>query len=149
MQFVFFLDEPENKYILHALNKVYPRNLEMLPCEISVNLYMTKDKMVSYAHDLEELLDNYKVLLYSGQFDLVIGYPTSVNLIYHLNWNGAEDYKLAKRNLWKVDMKTAGYRKTVHNFTEILVRNAGHMVVQDQPYWAHTLITGFTRDTLY
>lgn len=39
----------------------------------------------------------------------------------------------------------AGYSKQVGNFTQVLVRNAGHMVPYDQPKWAFDLITRFTK----
>ena len=38
----------------------------------------------------------------------------------------------------------AGYSKTVKNFTQVLVRNAGHMVPYNQPKWAFDLIQRWT-----
>lgn len=43
-----------------------------------------------------------------------------------------------------VSNRLAGYVKTVKNFTQVLVRNAGHMVPYDQPKWAFDMITRFT-----
>ena len=39
----------------------------------------------------------------------------------------------------------AGYAKEVGNFTQVLIRNAGHMVPYDQPKFAFDLINRFTR----
>ena len=38
--------------------------------------------------------------------------------------------------MWFVGNELAGYAKTAGKFTEILVRNSGHMVPRDQPKWA-------------
>ena len=37
----------------------------------------------------------------------------------------------------------AGYAKVAGNLTEVLVRNAGHMVPLDQPKWAWELFNSF------
>ena len=43
-----------------------------------------------------------------------------------------------------VGTSLAGYSKTSGNFTQLLVRNAGHMVPYDQPKWSFDLINRFT-----
>jgi len=60
-----------------------------------------------------------------------------------MKWSGANKYTKVPRKLWKVGNELASYAKTVDNLTEVLVRNAGHMVL-DQPKWALNLITRFT-----
>lgn len=60
-----------------------------------------------------------------------------------LEWKGAEDYKNAERDFWFVEGNLAGYSKTVGNFTEVLVRNAGHLVPTDQPKVAFDLFNRF------
>ena len=37
--------------------------------------------------------------LYSGQLDLVVPYPGTVELIANLDWDGAEEYRLPTINL--------------------------------------------------
>lgn len=96
---------------------------------------------------VETLLDNdYRVLLYSGQVDVIIPYLISLNLINNLNWKYAEDYQIQERVIWKVDendQEIAGYVKQSHNFYEALVRDAGHMVPYDQSRVGFDLITRF------
>lgn len=53
------------------------------------------------------------------------------------------------RNKWYVDKELAGYVKTAGYLTEVLVRNAGHMVPADQPSWALDLISRFTRNKTF
>lgn len=105
---------------------------------------MIPDFMSSVRSSLEVILRNYRVLFYSGQFDIICAYPLSVNFFNTLNFEGSVEYKKARRKPWFVAGKLAGYVKSSGNFTEILVRNAGHMVPFDKPEWASDLISRFT-----
>ncbi|KAJ9586806.1 hypothetical protein L9F63_019592, partial [Diploptera punctata] len=109
---------------------------------------MRVDMMKSVRPLLEVLLDNYRVLYYNGQMDIIVAYPLSVRMYNTLEFRAAEEYRKAKRYAWKVDGELAGYMKSAGNFTEVLVRNAGHMVPTDQPKFAFDLITRFTSDNL-
>lgn len=123
---------------------------------------------------VEELLENdYRVVFYAGQLDIIVAYPLirnfiQVGVVNHitknhdalfkrsfqkLKWKGAKDYKKAKRDKWYVENDLAGYATTVGTFTEILVRDSGHMVPTEQPVWAldmyHRIIfnKSFVNDT--
>ncbi|KAL3269548.1 hypothetical protein HHI36_008613 [Cryptolaemus montrouzieri] len=104
------------------------------------------DFMKSVVHLLPDLLDNYRVLLYSGQVDIIVAYPLTINYLQKLNFSAAAEYKTAKRNTWYVDKNIAGFVKVAGNLTDLLVRDAGHMVPTDQPAWAFDLINRFTRN---
>lgn len=67
----------------------------------------------------------------------------TLSIFQKLNWKGAEEYKTAKRDVWYVEEELAGYAKTVRNFSEILVRNAGHLVPKNQPKWALDMYNRF------
>ncbi|XP_043265317.1 venom serine carboxypeptidase [Colletes gigas] len=110
----------------------------------TVEKYLKGDIMQSLAILISDLTQHYKVLLYNGQLDIIVAYPLTENYLRTLKWSGAEKYKTARRKLWWVGKELAGYTKTVDNLTEVLVRNAGHMVPSDQPKWALDLITRFT-----
>lgn len=111
-------------------------------CEIN----LITDVMQSVAPWISELLSNYRVLIYNGQLDIIVAYPLTENYLQNLNFNGADQYKTAERHQWFVGNDLAGYVKQAGNLTEVLVRNAGHMVPADQPQWAVDLITRFTRN---
>lgn len=112
----------------------------------NVELNLVNDIMQSITPWLTELLNNYRVLIYNGQLDIVVAYPMTVNFLQNLNFNGAEQYKTAERFKWYVNSDLAGYVKQAGNLTEVLVRDAGHMVPADQPQWALDLILRFTRN---
>ncbi|GAB1860582.1 Carboxypeptidase [Camponotus japonicus] len=111
-----------------------------------VQEYLTDDIMRSVIGRLEDLVKHYKVLVYNGQLDIIVAYPLTENYIQKMKWSGAYKFAKAPRKLWKVGNELAGYVKSVDNLTEVLVRNAGHMVPYDQPKWALDLITRFTHN---
>lgn len=110
----------------------------------TVEQHLKLDVMQSMAVLVKDLLNHYRVMHYNGQLDIIVAYPLTENYLLNLNWTGAAKYKKAVRKVWKVGEQVAGYSKTVDNLTEVLVRNAGHMVPMDQPKWAWDLITRFT-----
>ncbi|CAG9126297.1 unnamed protein product [Plutella xylostella] len=114
-----------------------------------VEQHLINDVMDSVAPWIKELLDHYPVVIYNGQLDIIVAYPLTVNYLRQLNFTGSEQYKTAKRYIWKVDGEVAGYVKEAGKLVEIMVRNAGHMVPGDQPKWALDLITRFTHEKTF
>ncbi|KAG5343262.1 VCP carboxypeptidase, partial [Acromyrmex heyeri] len=112
----------------------------------TVEEHLKEDVMQSIIPLLIDLLQHYRVLIYNGQLDIIVAYPLTENYLKNLQWPGADKYKKASRKIWMVGNKVAGYTKSVDNLTEVLVRNAGHMVPSDQPKWALDLITRFTHN---
>jgi len=111
-----------------------------------VEKYLLEDVMQSVKPKIEFLLNtNYKVLIYSGQLDIIVAFPLTENFVDALSWNGATDYKVAPRKQWFVGEELAGYSRQARNLNVLLVRNAGHMVPMDQPKWSVDFITRFTR----
>ncbi|BES90578.1 Carboxypeptidase [Nesidiocoris tenuis] len=133
-----YLNQPHVRKAIHVGDLVYNDGSK-------VSQHLFDDMTKSVADWLEELLDHYKVLLYNGQLDIIVAYPLTMSFVKTLKWSGAAAYAKASRELWYVENELAGFHKTVGNFTEILVRNAGHMVPGDQPLWALDMITRFTQ----
>lgn len=102
--------------------------------------------MQSVAPWISTLLSHYRVLTYNGQLDIIVAYPLTENYLQNLQFSGADQYKRAERFQWRVGTDLAGYVKQAGNLTEVLVRNAGHMVPTDQPKWAWDLMSRFTRN---
>ncbi|CAH1392264.1 unnamed protein product [Nezara viridula] len=108
-----------------------------------VEEHLLNDSLQSVKPWVEILIEDYRILFYNGQLDIIVAYPLTVNFLQKMKWSGAEKYKNAPRKQWLVQDQLAGYSKTVGGFSEVLVRDAGHMVPQDQPKWALDLITRF------
>ncbi|XP_014212722.1 venom serine carboxypeptidase-like [Copidosoma floridanum] len=109
--------------------------------------YLAADVAQSAAPAVADLLERgYRVLLYSGQLDIVCAYPMLEGFLRNLNWTGAAVYEKAPRRQWWVAQnQLAGYSKSAANLTEVLVRNAGHAAPIDQGFWVWEMITRFTR----
>lgn len=115
----------------------------------TVEQHLKSDVMQSLAVLVSDLTQHYRVLIYNGQLDIIVAYPLTENYVQKLKWPSAEKYKEAPRKQWYVGKELAGYTKTVDNLTEVLVRNAGHMVPLDRPQWALDLITRFTHNKAF
>ncbi|XP_066250446.1 vitellogenic carboxypeptidase-like [Euwallacea similis] len=94
---------------------------------------------------VEELLENYPVLVYTGQVDIICGYPMVLDYLKTLNFTGADEFFNSTREIWNVNDEVAGYVRTGGNLVELMVRDAGHMVPRDQPKWGYDLLYRFTR----
>ncbi|EEC13659.1 serine carboxypeptidase, putative, partial [Ixodes scapularis] len=103
------------------------------------------DKMVSAKPWFTSLLEKYKVLLYSGQLDIILAYPYTESFLASVNWTGASALAAVSRQIWRTPGGTDiyGYVRQVANFTEVLVRNGGHILPYDQPEAAYDMITRF------
>lgn len=135
-----FLQSSETRRALHVGNNSW----NDVTGENRVEQHLKCDVMNSVAPWVSELLSHYKVLIYNGQLDIIVAYPLTVNYLSHLKFNGDHDYATAVRHVWKVDGQVAGYVKHAGNLTEVLVRNAGHMVPADQPKWALDMLLRLT-----
>ncbi|XP_050439182.1 venom serine carboxypeptidase-like [Adelges cooleyi] len=109
---------------------------------------MIPDFMSSVKTLLEQMVTRYPILVYNGQMDLVVAYPMSVSLYSSMKSSYDADYKKAIRKPYYINNKLAGYIKSVGNLTEVLVRNAGHLVACDQPKILYDLIHKFINKQL-
>ncbi|KAF2890314.1 hypothetical protein ILUMI_15859 [Ignelater luminosus] len=135
-----FLNSATARHYLHIGNitlKLFSNKVYSDFCE---------DDPKSVALWISKLLDNYPVLFYAGQTDIVCTYPLMVNTIRNLRFNGSECYKTAIRHKWYVDGDLVGYVKRCKKLIEILVRNANHAVHVMQPKVTFDIITRFTHN---
>jgi len=112
----------------------------------TVESYFISDWMKSYGYLLPNLLENYKVLIYNGQNDIILSAPNCENFLKTIQWNGADTFAKASKIIWKLnpaDVDPVGYAQQSGNFTYVVVRNAGHLLPQDQPAPALDMITRF------
>jgi len=112
----------------------------------TVEQHLRKDWLVTTRFQLETLLDHYKVLIYNGQNDLILGPPLTENFLKTLTWKRSAEYLKTKKIVWRInpsDSNVAGFAKEVGNFRQVIIRNAGHMVPLDQPESAFDMITRF------
>jgi vitellogenic carboxypeptidase-like protein len=134
---------------------IHVGDLEYSSFNETVEVYLKEDWMRGVVDMLVPLLeaDDIKVLVYSGQNDIILGPPLTEQFLDALEWKGKDEYLAAERQVWKIESDTlqskndpiAGYVKAVEKFgfTYAVVRGAGHMAPLDQPERMYDLITSF------
>jgi len=99
------------------------------------------------------LLDNYHVLMYNGQNDVILSAAACQRFLQSLSWSNAAQWRNASKEIWYVaggdgvNNGPAGYWKSYANFHYVVVRGAGHLLPQDQPIRAFDMITRFIDGT--
>ncbi|KAK5641180.1 hypothetical protein RI129_009727 [Pyrocoelia pectoralis] len=131
-----YLSSANMKNTLHVGNQTYIWGNG----DVTSNL---TDYAKPQSSSVEYLLNHIKVLIYSGQADIIIPYISTVNYLRTINFDGAETYRSAGRQLWRLNNDLAGYVRQVNRLTEVCVRNAGHNVPLDQPLAAFTMVKKF------
>ncbi|KAK4875637.1 hypothetical protein RN001_012059 [Aquatica leii] len=133
-----FLQREDVKKAIHVQNITF----NVFKFEINVQDFL-EDLMKDVAAWIEQLLNKYPILFYTGHWDIVATYIGTTTALRSLNFIGSHKYRTAKRRFWYVDGELAGYIKEGGNLKEALIRNAGHMAPADQPLWTYKLITSF------
>ncbi|KAG4075550.1 hypothetical protein HA402_003375 [Bradysia odoriphaga] len=143
-----FMNRPDVRQAINVGTVEYQpnefNNLHLHEEDRKVEFSLKRDIMQSVTPWLSELLKHHKVFLFNGQLDILCGYSLSENSLKKLKFNGAEEYQVAERRIWRVDNEVAGYVKEAGKLTEIVVRNAGHYVSIDQPKWVLDILTKLT-----
>ena len=145
-----YLNQPAVRAALHVGNATFPSAPSK--CEH----HLLADFMVSLRDELVTILDStapqYKVLIYSGQLDVIIGAALTQTFLPMVPWRGQAAYKAADKSVWRIhpaDVEVAGYARVVGNFSQVVVRAAGHIVPGDQPERALDMISRFVEGRGY
>ncbi|XP_033761785.1 probable serine carboxypeptidase CPVL [Pecten maximus] len=134
-----YLAKPEVRRAIHVGNLTYNDGR-------AVEMHLMNDVMDTVKPWIETLLDNYKVMIYNGQLDIIIAVPLTEAFLLSTNWSGLKKYTEAERLIWKVnptDVEVAGYVRNVGNFYQVIVRGAGHILPYDQPERGYDMIQRF------
>ncbi|XP_075589325.1 putative serine carboxypeptidase CPVL [Dermatophagoides farinae] len=112
--------------------------------------YLLHDVMASVSPWVEQLLDeNYRTMFYTGQLDIIVAAPLTENFLRHLKWKRSDEYRMAKRSIYRVspnNPSVAGYVRQAGNLYQVIIRNAGHILPYDQPKVASDMITRFVKN---
>jgi vitellogenic carboxypeptidase-like protein len=119
-------------------------------CEMN----LLADFHVSLATELVGLLETnyYRIFIYSGQLDVIIGAPLTERFLNVLQWSGLEEYKEADRTIWMDETQTdpvSGYVREAKTMTQIIIRGAGHIAPHDQPVRALDMINHMVHGTAF
>ncbi len=149
--FSAYLNQPAQRKALHVGDAT-------LHSGSAVERALIPDVMQSVKAELDVLMQNYNVLLYSGQLDVIIGALLTDQFVPTLVWPGAAAYTKAQRNVWQLNDGVAGYAKQVTaknaagqdiTFVRAVVRGAGHIVPFDAPAAALDMVQRFVDGTYW
>ena len=92
----------------------------------------------------QNIIPDLKVILYSGQNDIICNTVGTYNYITTLDWTGVDGFVNSKKQILKVANGTvAGNYKVYEDLTFAVIYDAGHMVPMDQPDSAKTMLDMF------
>jgi len=139
---------PYQEYLIlnETRSAIHVGNYAYQDYNATVEKFLIDDWMRSVRPQVEVLLDNYKVLIYNGQNDIILAGPLCENFLRTAQWSGQDAYLSADKIVWKIestDTQVAGYAREVGDFRQVIVRNAGHLLPLDQPERAYDMITRF------
>ncbi|KAJ5086367.1 hypothetical protein NUU61_007674 [Penicillium alfredii] len=96
------------------------------------------------------LESNVKVLLFSGDQDLICNHLGTEQLIHNMKWKGGTGFETspgvwARRHDWSFEGEPAGIYQHARNLTYVLFYNASHMVPFDMPRQSRDMLDRFLR----
>nr|KAF6469201.1 carboxypeptidase vitellogenic like [Molossus molossus] len=137
-----FLSLSEVRRAIHVGNRTFNDGSK-------VAKYLREDTVKSVKPWLTEIMNNYKVLIYNGQLDIIVAAPLTEQSLMAMDWKGSREYKKAKKKIWKIfesDAEVAGYVRQVGDFHQVIVRGGGHILPYDQPLRSFDMINRFIYD---
>lgn len=141
-----FLNSTEIKATLHAgVNTTFQINNPTL-----LEKFAT-DWMRDISTFNEHVLNTSRVLLYTGQMDVLFPSVNQRNYFRKLNWTFADEYRNATRLPWVPHngyYGFAGYIKKVENFTDAVILGMSHYGAAEKPDEAYFLISNFVAGSL-
>jgi vitellogenic carboxypeptidase-like protein len=131
-----YLDLPELKKAIH----VHPDfKWQFADSSGPVAEHLMNDLMADMTDILPDLVNKYRMLMYTGNFDMSCGFTGTEEILIKMEWKGKSKWRDLDRKVWiKKDAGTAkimGYVKATDDgkLMQIVIPNAGHLVPLDMP----------------
>ncbi|XP_062619799.1 probable serine carboxypeptidase CPVL isoform X1 [Saccostrea cucullata] len=134
-----YVAKPEVRAAIHVGNLTYNSGTQ-------VEMHLINDVMDTVKPWIIPIMENYKVMFYNGQLDIIIPVPMTEFFLLSIDWSGKDMYRTTDRLIWRInpdDKEVAGYVRQVKNFYQVIVRNAGHILPYDQPERGYDMIQRF------
>lgn len=134
--------------VLKALHVNADKNTGWTECVSSVGLAFKAKKSKPSIDILPGLLERLRVVLYSGEKDLICNHLGTEEMIHNMVWNGGRGFELspgtwAPRRDWTFESEPVGMYQEARNLTYVLFYNASHMVPFDYPRRTRDMLDRF------
>lgn len=150
--FVPWLERSDVRKALHVGSKPFT----MLSYEAMEALKRVMTQ--SAANIIGAMLENYRTLVYTGNFGIACPYSSVHKSLLEIEWSGKKEFAAARQSQWRVPQESpdvsnvtgvlAGYVRKYNNLYEVLVRNAGHFPYMDQGNRMLQLLNHFVQNKL-
>ncbi|KAI9307926.1 Alpha/Beta hydrolase protein [Cunninghamella echinulata] len=134
-----YLRSKELKAAIHSQKQA----LGWSECSSSVSRALDGDKSKPSYDLLPDLLKETKILLFSGEYDLICNHFGTEYLISNMTWNDDKGFAGAKQQDWVINGKTAGHYTEARGLTYVLIKDGSHMVPYDKPMETLDMINRF------
>ncbi|KAF9085620.1 Cell death protease [Mortierella sp. AD031] len=134
-----YLNRQDVKEALHAT----AGNTEWTECSRRVSIALQEDDSIPAIALLPGILEKTKIMLFSGQQDLICNHIGTEYLISNMTWEGAKGFQDTRSIGWTVEDKPAGVWQQARNLTYVLIYNSSHMVPYDVPLVALDMMNRF------
>ncbi|KAI9680561.1 MAG: Cell death protease [Caeruleum heppii] len=140
-----YLRKPE---VVQALHVDPAKKAGWQECSGAVGSAFTARKSKPSVQILPELLSQVRVLLFSGDKDMICNHIGTEELINNLSWNGGKGFEIspgtwAPRRDWTFEGEAAGIYQEARNLTYVLFYNSSHMVPFDYPRRTRDMLDRF------
>jgi carboxypeptidase C (cathepsin A) len=105
-----------------------------------------RELCATYAGAFIDMLGKTRVLVYNGQYDVVVNNGGVLTYLNSLHWDGIESWKRTRKTRWTIGGHMQGWAKNSGNLWFVHVNGAGHMVPYDRPEAALVLFGHFLRN---
>jgi vitellogenic carboxypeptidase-like protein len=143
--YINFLQREDIKRALHV------KGIDFKANNIGIVRQLSPEYFVSMDEELADVMSRYRVLLMSGNLDILIPVSSVSRSVNSIKWKCQEDLKNADKEigLWSVDERDIiGHLTTACDVYIVIVRNAGSNVIYDQQEITYTLTEMFTNVSL-
>ncbi|KAG9069307.1 Cell death protease [Linnemannia hyalina] len=134
-----YLNRPDVKAALHAT----AGDTYWSECNTRVGSALRQDDSTPSIALLPGILEKTRIMLFSGQQDLICNHIGTEYLISNMTWQGSRGFQDTRSIGWKVEEKPAGEWMQAKNLTYVLIYNSSHMVPYDVPLVALDMINRF------
>ncbi|XP_064478578.1 retinoid-inducible serine carboxypeptidase-like [Ornithodoros turicata] len=130
-----------NGYVKQKLG-VIPKNVTWGGQSNEVFSALMGDFMRPDVQVVDKLLNetNLKVVIYSGQLDLIVDTMGTLQWVNQLDWPGIQEFRQAKKKPMTVGKFTSAFYKSYKNLVMFWILKAGHMVPRDAPQSAIAMV---------
>lgn len=137
-----FLQQSHVRKAIHVGNTILDGGVKVL---VRLKHLWMEDKLSTVGKLLDQ---NVPILVYHGNFDLVLPVCGISEALHHTSWTKAGLWRSSNHEQYYFrnqfgDQELMGYRQSGGGLTFVVVRNSGHMVPMDSPSWALQILSDF------